>query len=112
MLKQQLRRPADLVARYGGEEFVILLPNTELAGAEKIASDIIHALEQAALEHAYSSVKPYVTASIGISTSAFSPNSSQALLSQADKALYFAKSNGRNRYATFADIEAETAKQA
>ncbi|MBN3561749.1 GGDEF domain-containing response regulator [Aliamphritea spongicola] len=112
VLKQQLRRPADLVARYGGEEFVILLPNTELAGAEKIASDIIHALEQAALEHAYSSVKPYVTASIGISTSAFSPNSSQALLSQADKALYFAKSNGRNRYATFADIEAETAKQA
>ncbi|WP_261841471.1 GGDEF domain-containing response regulator [Aliamphritea ceti] len=112
VLKGQLHRPADLVARFGGEEFVILLPNTSLEGAEKISSDIINALAEAALEHAFSPIKPYITASIGISSSQFNGSTSQGLLSQADKALYFAKSNGRNRYATFAESEAAQSKQA
>jgi diguanylate cyclase (GGDEF)-like protein len=40
LLKQSVRRPADLVARYGGEEFVLVLPNTDIEGAIAIAEVI------------------------------------------------------------------------
>jgi diguanylate cyclase (GGDEF)-like protein/PAS domain S-box-containing protein len=97
-LKQALRRDADLVARFGGEEFVILLPMTEIEGAEIIARKIIEAVIALGIPHSGS---PYgvVTVSIGVTCGSTGvPLDQIALLAQADRALYQAKNGGRNRY--------------
>lgn len=100
-LSDSLARAVDSVCRYGGEEFVAILPNTEQIGAEKVAESMRTAVEGLAISHKHSAHQK-VTISIGISTySPFAPtdkiNSAKSLLKQADKALYHAKSNGRNR---------------
>lgn len=91
-------RPADLVARYGGEEFVIVLPNTDTAGAIHIAQSIIQTLQDRAIPHQAS---PYgrVTVSMGIATTIPNPTlTPQQLISATDRALYCSKANGRSRY--------------
>ncbi|MBD3308552.1 diguanylate cyclase [candidate division KSB3 bacterium] len=93
-----IKRPADLVARYGGEEFVVILPNTEMEGAQHLAQAIQTEIQQLQLPHAESSVSEYVTISLGVSTTIPSPASlSDALLDRADSALYEAKAQGKNR---------------
>jgi diguanylate cyclase (GGDEF)-like protein/PAS domain S-box-containing protein len=91
-----IRRPTDLVARYGGEEFIVVLPNTDSAGARLIAEQIRSALEQRQIPHedgAYS----VVTVSIGCATQMPQVRSLSTLLVKvADEALYQAKSAGRN----------------
>jgi diguanylate cyclase (GGDEF)-like protein/PAS domain S-box-containing protein len=97
-LKRTLRRDADLVARFGGEEFVILLPMTQLDGAETIARKILDAVTALAIPHSGS---PYgfISVSVGIACGESGvPLDQVALLDQADRALYQAKNNGRNRY--------------
>ena len=91
------RRTSDLVARYGGEEFALLAPATDAAHALVIAKGICEELARLALPHAKS---PYgvVTISIGVATAM--PDDSTtwtALIEQADRALYRAKQEGRNR---------------
>jgi diguanylate cyclase (GGDEF)-like protein len=102
-----LKRPADLVARYGGEEFVVLLPNTELAGAIEVVEQMQGAI--AALELA-DTPAPHLTLSFGIHI-AVPQSATQAAtaLAQADRALYAAKQSGRNQYmiSTPADPEAK-----
>ncbi|CNC57752.1 diguanylate cyclase [Yersinia intermedia] len=98
VIRDALRRPADLVARYGGEEFVCLLPDTELAGAMELAETIrLQILEQKIL-HAGSTVYPFVSISLGVcckeTNSTCAP---EDLLLQADSQLYQAKKNGRNQ---------------
>ena len=91
---QNKLRKTDLVARYGGEEFAIVLLNTEKEKAFEIAENLRIAVAELRLltnEH----VK--VTISIGISTLGQDSNSFDGLINQADKALYLAKSQGRNR---------------
>jgi len=92
-----MRRPADMVARYGGEEFVVILPNTNLEGAA-IVADLIHqAIRKLAIPHQRSLVSEFVSVSLGISC--FVPTlerSPDILISQADRALYNAKQQGRN----------------
>jgi diguanylate cyclase (GGDEF)-like protein/PAS domain S-box-containing protein len=91
-------RPRDLFARYGGEEFVMLLPNTNQAGAEVIAERCRDAIEKAALPHESSSVDANVTLSVGVGT--VIPTSSASLrgfLQAVDAELYRSKQNGRNR---------------
>ena len=97
MLTGQLTRPADLAARYGGEEFAILLPDTDLAGALKLAEDCRRQLEQLALPHP-SAAGGVVTMSIGVA-SALPAEAGEvdALVAAADTALYEAKRGGRNR---------------
>ncbi|MBD2665455.1 regulatory components of sensory transduction system [Richelia sinica FACHB-800] len=93
-------RPADLVARYGGEEFVVLLPNTDLAGAIKVAANIQTAIHNLAIPHAACDVKNIVTVSLGIAC--MIPNldiKPDTIVSYADRALYNAKQQGRDRYA-------------
>ncbi|MGY6529488.1 MAG: diguanylate cyclase [Cyanobacterium sp.] len=93
-----VKRSSDFLARYGGEEFAIILPNTPSPGAVIIANTIKEEVESAYLPHQKSEISQHITLSLGISTvipsNRYSP---EDLLNNADKALYQAKKNGRNR---------------
>ncbi len=95
---QNVKRPSDLAARYGGEEFVVILPETDSNGAVHVAQRIRFQVEQLQMEHKNSLAHQYVTLSLGISTLIPSPNlPRERLIALADKALYEAKKQGRNR---------------
>ena len=93
----QLQRPADLGARLGGEEFVVLLPNTEEAGAIQVAERVRASVAALGLVHAGSALG-HVTISVGVATSRPFERSddAQSLMDAADRALYRAKASGRN----------------
>jgi diguanylate cyclase (GGDEF)-like protein/PAS domain S-box-containing protein len=94
-----VQRPADLVARYGGEEFAIILPNTDLGGAEYTAQAIHKAVDTALIPHPASPVKPYITVSLGVACLHPTLGRIPAQLTElADAAMYKAKHQGRNRY--------------
>lgn len=96
-LKSVCKRAADKPMRYGGEEFAIVLPNTDLAGAETIAWELQQAMMAAAIPHAAS---PFglLTLSIGVACGLpGEKHSSKTLIEQADDHLYAAKNLGRNR---------------
>ncbi|MEH2206213.1 MAG: PAS domain S-box protein [Nostoc sp.] len=97
-LKNIIKRPADLIARYGGEEFAIILPNTEIQGAICVAQTVRQGVRDLAIPHAQSRVCDRVTVSLGVVS--IVPNagiSPPDLINAADKALYVAKQQGRNR---------------
>jgi diguanylate cyclase (GGDEF)-like protein len=97
-LKNTVKRSGDLVARYGGEEFVVVLPNTNMTGAASVAEDLRENTESLQIPHLNSKVSQYVTVSIGIAATIPPLDSNPFdLLNQADKALYMAKQEGRNR---------------
>ena len=87
----------DLVARYGGEEFAALLPDTDEAGAVVVADRIRRAVLGLAIEHD-AGLARVVTISAGVAALA-GDGSLQALVRQADRALYSAKRQGRNTVA-------------
>lgn len=92
------KRPGDLVARYGGEEFVVLLPRTPGKNALQVAETIRHNIKELKLPHPQSSVSDYVSLSLGISCVVpDSRHTRNQLLVTADKALYTAKKEGRDR---------------
>ena len=86
-------RASDFVGRYGGEEFVILLPDTGRQEAEVVAEKIRVAVASISV----SGVPRPITASIGVAVLPDDAADSVTLLRNADRALYAAKSNGRNR---------------
>jgi response regulator receiver modulated diguanylate cyclase len=93
------KRPGDFVARYGGEEFVTVLPSTDINGAVVVAEAIRSNVEALEIEHAASPVGTWVTVSSGVADvfhiRVLEPDE---LISAADKALYQAKREGRNRF--------------
>ncbi|MBC5815438.1 MAG: diguanylate cyclase [Candidatus Eremiobacteraeota bacterium] len=90
-------RPSDVFARYGGEEFAIILPETNVTGAITTAERIRTAIDSLGIPHQGSEIGR-VTASLGIAACIPAEGvSKESLVNAADKALYFAKSGGRNR---------------
>jgi diguanylate cyclase (GGDEF)-like protein len=89
-LLTSLARQGDTVARWGGEEFVVVLPETDLAGAQRFAERLRRTIEA----HAVGEMK--TSASCGVATM-LPEDSVEELIGAADQALYQAKSNGRNR---------------
>lgn len=97
-LSESLRRSSDMIARYGGEEFVALLPETEIEGAVKVADLMREKIADLKIKHAGSKVSEYVTLSVGAASMIPAYHSKpEDLIALADKALYRAKSEGRNR---------------
>ena len=91
-------RPGDVTARYGGEEFAVLLPDTTLEGAERVARRLMTHVEALQIVHDDSPVSGWVTVSVGLThMSAQAPIQPSAFLKLADEALYLAKNHGRNR---------------
>lgn len=91
-----LKRPTDLIARYGGEEFIILLPGSDIQGALTLAENIRVSIEN--LELVVGENIAQVTISCGVASSFPAKKGTiTQLISSADKALYRAKSDGRNR---------------
>ncbi|MBT9597697.1 MAG: diguanylate cyclase [Vitreoscilla sp.] len=99
ILRQCTQRAADLAARYGGEEFALLLPHTGLAEAYAIAKRCAEAVARAGLPHGDSPDSAIVTLSMGLSVARPDQpqHDAEALLHEADHALYMAKKGGRNR---------------
>jgi diguanylate cyclase (GGDEF)-like protein len=91
VLREAVRRPADLAARYGGEEFVILLPGTNLEGGKGTAERIREKVKTLDIPHSGSPIKR-VSLSMGVACVIPRPGASpQSLVTMADKALYKAK---------------------
>jgi diguanylate cyclase (GGDEF)-like protein len=98
ILSKQGARANDLLARYGGEEFVLLLTETDYAGAMAVADRMHHAVELAGVVNEGSPFNQRVTVSIGVGVCApKSGTTAPALVEIADQALYEAKRLGRNR---------------
>lgn len=90
------KRPGDLAARYGGEEFAVILPNTISGTAIQIAKNIKTDIEALKIPHNDSSIGPFITVSVGVTTIINQDISVEDLILQADTALYEAKKTGRN----------------
>ncbi|PZO40678.1 MAG: diguanylate cyclase response regulator [Pseudanabaena frigida] len=92
------QRPTDLVARYGGEEFAVILRNTHTEGALRVADAIQKAIASLAIPHENSDVSDLITLSMGIaSLTPCVDRSIENLIMYADRSLYAAKQQGRNR---------------
>ena len=98
VLRQRVRAQ-DLVGRYGGEEFMVLLPDTGLVGAEQLAHALCKAVEESRCPaDGVPGPGIAVTVSIGVFGGRLeSGDSWDMLIAAADRALYQAKNNGRNR---------------
>ena len=90
-------RGIDLACRYGGEEFVVVMPDTDMELACTVAERLRQSVEMAPFAISRAPQWLNVTISIGIAGSEGVGDSAQALLHRADRALYRAKRDGRNR---------------
>lgn len=104
VIQSQLKRPSDFVARYGGEEFVVMLPSTESCGAVKVAQGVVDAVAQTDMSDIVANAELRVTLSAGVTSLLATEGwSFEYYVSNADKALYQSKANGRNCVTLFAD---------
>lgn len=98
VLSKTVQNSQDLVARYGGEEFAVIMPNTQMGGAVHFAAAMQAKVWELEILHEPSTVSRYVTLSLGVATTIPTFESEpSSLIMEADKALYKAKAEGRNR---------------
>ena len=98
VFKKLTQRPSDICARYGGEEFVLVYGNTDSEHALKLLTQVISSVRQLKIPNKNSPTIPYVTVSIGLSTAFPGIKSCKTdLIDAADKMLYKAKDQGKNR---------------
>ncbi|SED73216.1 diguanylate cyclase (GGDEF) domain-containing protein [Burkholderia sp. WP9] len=98
LLRKSTRQHVDSVVRYGGEEFLLLLPQTDRAGAAILAERLRHSFAEASVE--YREQRIVATASFGVLALSFADGggdvSEEAIIAAADSLLYRAKKAGRN----------------
>jgi diguanylate cyclase (GGDEF)-like protein len=98
VLSHKAQRNQDLVARYGGEEFAVIMPNTHASGAFHVAKEIQAGVRDLQISHDQSAVSQCITLSMGVATMIPTWETSPGdLILAADKALYQAKEQGRDR---------------
>jgi len=100
LLESNLRK-ADIVARYGGEEFVILLPEIDKSHADQVAEKLRRTIELRNFPKEQYQPNKNLTISIGLSTLPDDSTNSRELIEFADRALYRAKAEGRNRVVAY-----------
>jgi two-component system cell cycle response regulator len=103
ILREQAR-DTDIVARYGGEEFAVIMPETDMAGAQVIAERIRERLAKEVFQTEQGPLT--VTLSLGVATFPESSQDKQGLIDLADQCLYFAKRHGRNQTVTTVQLQA------
>ncbi|GLX79376.1 diguanylate cyclase [Thalassotalea insulae] len=101
-LIQSLLRICDQFGRYGGEEFAVILPETDLIGAIDVAERIRTSLEKLTIE--YQGEQIDFSASVGVAMMTAEDQRYEDLISNADIALYQAKSSGRNKVCVTKDV--------
>lgn len=106
VLKRSVRE-VDVVARYGGEEFAILLPNTPKVGALRLAEKVRAAVARAGIGREEDGRGRGLTLSIGLACLPADASDAEGLIEKADRALYQAKSQGKNRVRPFSDERRE-----
>jgi len=98
ILDRNAQRGGYLAARYGGEEFAVILSQTDVKEAMRVAESIRNDLKAAEIYHAASKVSEIITLSIGVTTTVPAIGLSiEGLIGEADRALYRAKLEGRDR---------------
>lgn len=111
-LVESVHRPMDFVARYGGEEFAAILPKTTCEGAKVVAETMRKNVESLRIPHSFSPFSNWITVSLGtasiIPIAGLTPS---YLVKGADRALYSAKQEGRNRIKSFDLNELVPAKE-
>ncbi|MDO8826253.1 EAL domain-containing protein [Methylophaga sp.] len=95
----KVTRSTDMVARLGGDEFAVILPQTDLKGAEQFCKKI--AVQLAELNFIYQHISYHISSSIGLVEFPLADQGIDALLSNADLAMYQAKAKGKNTWHTF-----------
>jgi diguanylate cyclase (GGDEF)-like protein len=100
-------RATDVVARYGGEEFVVFLPGEDVAGAA-LAAERLREAARAPFK-TLADVELTLTISLGVTGFRPAVADPQALLAEADRALYASKEGGRNRVSVFRPSQSESA---
>ena len=93
-------RDVDMVSRLGGDEFIVLLPDTDIHGAEHVVQKLLEIATQPFIIHTHELI---VTASIGIALYPDDGTDVEILFKNADTAMYRAKQDGRNTYCFFSE---------
>jgi len=108
ILDKNAHRGGDLAARYGGEEFAVILSGTDARGALRVAEFIRRDLNAMAIPHEASKVSDSVTASMGLASAVPAAELSvEWLIGEADRSLYQAKLEGRDRIFVYLDSKRE-----
>lgn len=94
-VSEKMLRKQDMLGRIGGEEFAIFLPDTLLEGAYELAERLRQTIESQSIKEAMTQVN--YTFSAGVATFSKVDSSIENVLARADRAMYIAKSNGRNQ---------------
>jgi two-component system chemotaxis family response regulator WspR len=105
-VKKSFERPTDLAARFGGEEYIVILPSTPHTALHELGERVRRSVEELAIPHKASTVAGHATISVGgAATLPRMEGSILQLIESADRAMYAAKTAGKNRFMTHQEPE-------